>query len=102
MRAEEEVVKPLATLSQEEQAEKDEIMAALAAEVQERVILPNNRNLGATVDQDGKSNIWAVEPKITVDEGTDNKALIVGGVVAIILAGIAFLPQLPLISPDAY
>ncbi|CAM9666161.1 unnamed protein product [Ectocarpus sp. 8 AP-2014] len=67
---------------------------------------PNeNVRLGSSRDQDGKSNVWAVEPKMRV-EGTDvetpesNSLLIVGGIVGALVvamsATIAFLP-----SPDS-
>ncbi|CAB1097436.1 unnamed protein product [Ectocarpus sp. CCAP 1310/34] len=63
---------------------------------------PNeNVRLGSSRDQDGKSNVWAVEPKMRV-EGTDvetpenNSLLIVGGIVGALVvamsATIAFLP----------
>ncbi|CAM9450418.1 unnamed protein product [Ectocarpus fasciculatus] len=67
---------------------------------------PNeNVRLGSSRDQDGKSNVWAVEPKMRV-EGTDvetpesNSLVIVGGIVGALVvamsATIAFLP-----SPDS-
>ncbi|CAN0004679.1 unnamed protein product [Ectocarpus sp. 13 AM-2016] len=63
---------------------------------------PNeNVRLGSSRDQDGKSNVWAVEPKMRV-EGTDvetpesNSLLVVGGIVGALVvamsATIAFLP----------
>mmetsp|Transcript_11640 Transcript_11640/g.35541 ORF Transcript_11640/g.35541 Transcript_11640/m.35541 type:complete len:140 (+) Transcript_11640:93-512(+) len=98
----EEESKPLSTLSKEEQAEKDKIMAELQQEINvSKEIAPNNRNLGATRDADGKANIWAVEPPVEVSD-RKNKAIIVAVVVAVILAGITILPKLPLVSPDVY
>ncbi|CAM9734691.1 unnamed protein product [Scytosiphon promiscuus] len=67
---------------------------------------PNeNVRLGSSRDQDGKSNVWAVEPKMRV-EGTDvespesNKLVVVGGIIGVLVvamsATIAFLP-----APDS-
>jgi len=55
---------------------------------------------GVSVDQDGKSNVWAIEPKMEVStkssEETTQTALIAGGGLAIfaVIAGIA-LTNLP-------
>ncbi|CAN0154801.1 unnamed protein product [Ectocarpus sp. 6 AP-2014] len=67
---------------------------------------PNeNVRLGSSRDQDGKSNVWAVEPKMRV-EGTDvetpesNSLLVVGGIVgALVVAMSATIALLP--SPDS-
>jgi len=55
---------------------------------------------GVSVDQDGKSNVWAIEPKMEVStkssEETTQTALIAGGGFAVfaVLAGVA-LTNLP-------
>jgi hypothetical protein len=55
---------------------------------------------GVSVDQDGKSNVWAIEPKMEVStkssEETTQTALIAGGGLAVfaVIAGIA-LTNLP-------
>ncbi|KAJ8901186.1 hypothetical protein NDN08_007035 [Rhodosorus marinus] len=95
----------LVGLSKDEEAQKNEILSQLEEEREEyqRVILPNNRNLGATRDADGKSNIWAVEPPVVVEsEEQSNKVAIIAACVALIVLGMASLPFLPLISPDVY
>eukprot|EP00189_Rhodosorus_marinus_P006093 CAMPEP_0113959608 /NCGR_PEP_ID=MMETSP0011_2-20120614/4242_1 /TAXON_ID=101924 /ORGANISM="Rhodosorus marinus" /LENGTH=169 /DNA_ID=CAMNT_0000970945 /DNA_START=87 /DNA_END=596 /DNA_ORIENTATION=- /assembly_acc=CAM_ASM_000156 len=103
--AAEEIVS-LVGLSKEEEEQKREILSQLEEEREEyqKVILPNNRNLGATRDADGKSNIWAVEPPVVVEseEQQSNKGAIIAACVALIVLGMASLPFLPLISPDAY
>eukprot|EP00903_Cladosiphon_okamuranus_P010583 g10007.t1 len=67
---------------------------------------PNkNVRLGSSRDQDGKSNVWAVEPKMRV-EGTDvespesNKLVVVGGLIgALVVAMGATIALLP--APDS-
>ena len=55
---------------------------------------------GVSIDQDGKSNVWAIEPKMELDikssEEKNSAALLAGGAVAVfsVLAG-AVLTQLP-------
>jgi len=96
----------LVGLSKEEMEEKNEILSQLEGDREEyqRVILPNNRNLGATRDADGKSNIWAVEPPVVLDsEEASSKGAVTAVWVAIFVVGVmASLPFLPFISPDAY
>lgn len=38
--------------------------------------------LGTSVDQDGKSNVWAVEPKMQVEVGKEGEGVMKGGIVA--------------------
>jgi len=52
--------------------------------------------LGSSIDQDGKSNIWAVEPKMSVDSdagasGGSLAAIGVGAVLSVALIAGAFL-----------
>jgi len=60
---------------------------------------------GVSVDQDGKSNVWAIEPKMEVSSKSSEEnmqsALIAGGGLAVlaILAGVALL-NLP--DPNQY
>jgi hypothetical protein len=58
--------------------------------------------LGATVDQDGKSNVWAVEPPV-VPEKTDKGLLAyapVAGVAALCLLAVPLLPLFFGENPD--
>jgi hypothetical protein len=55
---------------------------------------------GVSVDQDGKSNVWAIEPKVEVDtrssEEKTTSALVGGGVFAALAAAAgAVLANLP-------
>eukprot|EP00752_Nemacystus_decipiens_P008182 g7318.t1 len=95
---------------------EEEVEEAVEEVVQEAVVDPaqdatasvksffapnENVRLGSSRDQDGKSNVWAVEPKMRV-EGTDvespesNKLVVVGGLVGALVvamgATIALLP----------
>lgn len=55
----------------------------------------SSSRLGSSIDQDGKSNIWAVEPKMRVDEvqegGGQAVAIAVGAVLAFGLIAASFL-----------
>lgn len=60
---------------------------------------------GVSVDQDGKSNVWAIEPKMEVDtksaEEKGSSALVaVGGFVAFAAAAALILTNLP--DPNQY
>jgi len=65
---------------------------------------PAREKLGATVDQDGKSNVWAVEPAMKVDNESSDKGLLafapVAGVAALALLAIPLLPVLFAANPD--
>merc|ERR1719460_1720673 len=58
--------------------------------------------LGGTVDQDGKSNVWAVEPTMKVDQA--DKGLLafapVVGVAALAVLSVPLLPLLFAANPD--
>jgi len=53
------------------------------------------KRVGASIDADGKSNVWAVEPKMQVEDpnsgGGIQKAAIYGGILAAGAAGVAAL-----------
>ena len=51
---------------------------------------PPKGRLGSSVDQDGKSNIWAVEPKMAVDQdaGASGGGLIAIGAGAVLAVGL--------------
>ena len=51
---------------------------------------PPKGRLGSSVDQDGKSNIWAVEPKMAVDQdaGASGGGLIAIGAGAVLALGL--------------
>ena len=60
---------------------------------------------GVSVDQDGKSNVWAIEPKIEVDtksaeEKTTGTLLAVGGLAAFAALAAGVLTNLP--DPDQF
>lgn len=66
---------------------------------------PNsNMRLGSSKDQDGKSNVWAVEPRMAVEDGSEDKTaslVLGGGVLAAGLIAVAItLANLP--SLDSY
>merc|ERR1719238_1776679 len=58
--------------------------------------------LGGTVDQDGKSNVWAVEPAMNVEK-TDKGIMAFAPVAGIALLAVVAVPLLPLLfaaNPD--
>jgi len=60
---------------------------------------------GVSVDQDGKSNVWAIEPKMEVDtksseEKTSAALIAVGGLAAFAVAAAFILTNLP--DPDQF
>ena len=60
---------------------------------------------GVSVDQDGKSNVWAIEPKMEVDtksaeEKTTGTLLAVGGLAAFAALAAGVLTNLP--DPDQF
>lgn len=64
---------------------------------------PRVINTGVTRDLDGKSNVWAVEPNVEVDDKPEvNSLAILGAVVAVIAAALLILPRLPLANPDQF
>merc|ERR1719181_1220948 len=59
--------------------------------------------LGRSKDQDGKSNIWSIEPKMEVmdgDENEPNQLVILGGVFAAVAAAIPIFLALTKVLPD--
>lgn len=57
--------------------------------------------LGVYRDVDGRSNVWAVEPKEETDTRPQlNKVLLIGFSAAIIIIILLILPTLPLYNPD--
>jgi len=65
---------------------------------------PPTGRLGATVDQDGKSNVWAVEPAMKVDNTNQDKGIVafapVLGVAGLIVLLVPLLPILFAANPD--
>mmetsp|Transcript_26612 Transcript_26612/g.76838 ORF Transcript_26612/g.76838 Transcript_26612/m.76838 type:complete len:113 (-) Transcript_26612:174-512(-) len=60
---------------------------------------------GVSVDQDGKSNVWAIEPKMEVDtksaeEKTTGTLIAVGGLAAFAAVAAGVLTNLP--DPDQF
>jgi len=63
---------------------------------------PPQGKLGATVDQDGKSNVWAVEPTMKVDS-VDKGLMAYAPVAGVALLAVLTVPLLPLLfaaNPD--
>jgi len=56
---------------------------------------PAPKRQGATVDQDGKSNVWAVEPAMQTEASTDKGLLKFLPVIAIAVLALLALPLLP-------
>eukprot|EP00549_Striatella_unipunctata_P010445 CAMPEP_0118693396 /NCGR_PEP_ID=MMETSP0800-20121206/11882_1 /TAXON_ID=210618 ORGANISM="Striatella unipunctata, Strain CCMP2910" /NCGR_SAMPLE_ID=MMETSP0800 /ASSEMBLY_ACC=CAM_ASM_000638 /LENGTH=73 /DNA_ID=CAMNT_0006591621 /DNA_START=238 /DNA_END=459 /DNA_ORIENTATION=+ len=55
---------------------------------------------GVSVDQDGKSNVWAIEPKMEIDSKTNEEKatgnlIAVGGLVAFVAVAAVVLTNLP-------
>ena len=55
---------------------------------------------GVSVDQDGKSNVWAIEPKVEVEsksseEKTQSALIAGGGLAAAAVAAVLILTNLP-------
>lgn len=67
-------------------------------EEQSQKIIKTKSGLGRTVDQDGKSNVWAVEPKMRVEKNEmslkDPKILAAVGALVLVIVGIPLLPTL--------
>ena len=60
---------------------------------------------GVSIDQDGKSNVWAIEPKVEVEsksneEKTGSAILAAGGFAAFAAAAAVILTNLP--DPDQF
>merc|ERR1719182_157756 len=52
-------------------------------------VMTGKGRLGSSIDQDGKSNIWAVEPKMKVDEeGGGGGAAVAVGIGAVLALGL--------------
>merc|ERR1719183_2497278 len=63
---------------------------------------PPTGRLGGTIDQDGKSNVWAVEPAMKVEK-TDKGVMAFAPVVGVAALAILSVPLLPLLfaaNPD--
>lgn len=64
---------------------------------------PRTLNTGVTRDADGKSNVWAVEPTLEVqDEPEANKLAILGAVFAAVAVALLVLPKLPFVNADQF
>lgn len=60
-------------------------------------------SLGITRDEDGKSNVWAVEPKMAVDEKPQvPKVAILVAVFACVFVALLVLPNLPFTNGDQF
>ena len=60
---------------------------------------------GVSVDQDGQSNVWALEPKVEIEnksneEKTQNALFAAGGLAVCVVAAAAILANLP--DPDQF
>ena len=75
------------------------------AEDDETVKLVTTEERGVSLDQDGKSNVWAIEPKMEVDsksaeEKTSSAIFAAGGFAAFAVAAAGILTNLP--DPDQF
>jgi len=66
---------------------------------------PSGVERGVSMDQDGKSNVWAIEPKMEIEnksneEKTGGTLLAVGGFVAFAAVAAGVLTNLP--DPDQF
>lgn len=61
-------------------------------------VVKTKSGLGRTVDQDGKSNVWAIEPKMRVEKKelslSDPKILAAVGALVLVVVGIPLFPTL--------
>jgi hypothetical protein len=62
----------------------------------------NNKSMerGVSVDQDGKSNVWAIEPKVEIEQKSSEEQstsvlIAVGGIAVLGAAAAAILTNLP-------
>jgi hypothetical protein len=78
--------------------------SGLAGVVMQEAPPPPPKRQGATVDQDGKSNVWAVEPAMKVDTPASDKGLLkfapIVGAAALALIALPLLPLLFAANPD--
>eukprot|EP00960_Hanusia_phi_P065979 766272-Hanusia_phi.AAC.6 len=65
--------------------------ACLSLRMQENDGNASPKRMGASIDADGKSNVWAVEPKMQVQdpEGSGSNTALIGGIAAAGIAAIA-------------
>eukprot|EP00614_Pseudopedinella_elastica_P025726 CAMPEP_0172616340 /NCGR_PEP_ID=MMETSP1068-20121228/63791_1 /TAXON_ID=35684 /ORGANISM="Pseudopedinella elastica, Strain CCMP716" /LENGTH=108 /DNA_ID=CAMNT_0013421737 /DNA_START=62 /DNA_END=388 /DNA_ORIENTATION=+ len=54
----------------------------LKAEDDETFFASSKGRIGSSVDQDGKSNVWAVEPKMQVEVAQEGEGMMKGGIIA--------------------
>ena len=81
----------------------ESILGAMRADVAQENGLPRPQRTGVTRDADGKSNIWAVEPSVAVDDKPQlNKALLLGVALVFVILAIILLPSLPLTNMDQF
>ncbi|KAG8469284.1 hypothetical protein KFE25_007802 [Diacronema lutheri] len=85
---------PRALLSRVRAAQPSFVMA----EERDVPMVKTKSGLGRTVDQDGKSNVWAVEPKMRVENKpmsmSDPKILAAVGALVLVAVGIPLFPTL--------
>eukprot|EP00281_Chroomonas_sp_CCMP1168_P032533 CAMPEP_0206242114 /NCGR_PEP_ID=MMETSP0047_2-20121206/16877_1 /ASSEMBLY_ACC=CAM_ASM_000192 /TAXON_ID=195065 /ORGANISM="Chroomonas mesostigmatica_cf, Strain CCMP1168" /LENGTH=119 /DNA_ID=CAMNT_0053667097 /DNA_START=19 /DNA_END=378 /DNA_ORIENTATION=- len=58
------------------------------------------KRVGASVDADGKGNVWAVEPKMQVEDEGKNKLILPAALVGGLVGLLAILAATPLTNPD--
>mmetsp|Transcript_9682 Transcript_9682/g.24309 ORF Transcript_9682/g.24309 Transcript_9682/m.24309 type:complete len:145 (-) Transcript_9682:134-568(-) len=96
----EETTVPLATMTEDEMETKKMVLQALADEAQMPRYTETSR-LGATRDADGKSNVWAVEPKVVEDQNEEGKGGgVVIGVIAMAITAVLILVQVGFTNPE--
>lgn len=73
----------------------------MRADYREKLFKENPKERGVSFDQDGKSNTWAIEPKIKVDDGSKktNPFVVTGSVIGVLGVVGAVCANLP--DPDS-
>ena len=98
------LVAPLEALVVAAAAPRMGVARVSAVKMQEAPPPPNSGScLGGTVDQDGKSNVWAVEPAMQVDKTEKSGLLKFAPIIGIAVLAAAALPLLPVLfaaNPD--
>uniref|UniRef100_A0A7S0ZHZ6 Uncharacterized protein n=1 Tax=Timspurckia oligopyrenoides TaxID=708627 RepID=A0A7S0ZHZ6_9RHOD len=105
--SEEEVSVPLGKMDAEEMGVREQVLSALEEERAKVAKIKEVRsriNLGVTRDEDGKSNMWAVEPPLSMDdENAPNYIAIALGVFILAILAAAVAPNLAFFNnPDQF
>lgn len=97
---------PLVQRSEEEIASASKILETLredaAADIEAEAANPSPKSmLGVYRDVDGRSNVWAVEPKEETETKPQiSKTTLIAAAAGFIVAALLILPLLPFTNPD--